>query len=109
MATVMVIVADLVIGTGDEFANPEVTGNRPNVVDELPRRLTAHAVGLAIDFQIRIGNHVEEHAAAIAMGGWISGIVVGEMLAAEEIGIALAVKDQLFAVEKDEIDAKLAL
>ena len=59
-----------------------------------------HAVRLAINLQVDVADHVEQHAAAIPMRRRIGGVLAGKMLAAEKIRIALAVIDQLFAVEQ---------
>src|SRR5262249_42664420 len=64
-----------------------------------------HAVRFAINLQLRVADHVEQHAALVAMGRRAGLVLAGKMLAPQEKWIAGLVVDQLFAVEKGKINA----
>src|SRR6478672_4145758 len=94
-----VIIADFMSRAGDKLAHAEASRDAPNVVHDLLLLLRSQAVDLLINLELRVGDHVEQHAAAIAIARRIGNVLVGKMLAAQKVRIALAVIDQLFAVE----------
>src|SRR5688572_23362071 len=84
---------------GDELAHLELFGDGEDFAEYLPGTAPVEAAAILIDFETRVGDHVEQDAGRVAVGGLESDMLAGEPVGAEKVILLVAelVEHELFA------------